>query len=147
VGKNKEVCYHNLRGLADYGSLGHGEVVQVKIPTDKYADFAQEYISLFASDLDRPDKGDRGPEYRSLVGLPGGVNSPLYPSLAAAAEKRGLKLVQGNGNDADTLFKQTIWVMDSDKFPFYQAEVYHQYHGNVKFILYYFHVLCFLAFC
>ena len=53
--------------------MGHGEVVGMKIPSDKYADFAKEYMKLFDKKGDRPDKGDRGPEYRSLVGLPGGV--------------------------------------------------------------------------
>ena len=36
----------------------------------------------------------------------------------------------GKGDDADTLGKKLIWVMDSDKFPFRQAEVYHQFHGT-----------------
>ena len=64
------VCYHNLQGVADYGSLGHGEVVAVDVPENKVKDFAKEYFSLFRNG-DRPDRNDRGPEYRSLIGLPG----------------------------------------------------------------------------
>ena len=64
------VCYHNLQGVADYGSLGHGEVVAVDVPAEKVQDFAKEYFSLFRNG-DRPDRNDRGPEYRSLIGLPG----------------------------------------------------------------------------
>jgi hypothetical protein len=43
-------------------------VVGVTIPSEKVTDFAQEYFSLFSAYGDRPDIGDRGPEYRSLIG-------------------------------------------------------------------------------
>ena len=71
VGKDGKVCYHNLQGVADYGSLGHGEVVGLDVPEDKIKDISKTYFSLFGSDAERPDKGDRGSEYRSLLGLPG----------------------------------------------------------------------------
>jgi hypothetical protein len=32
---------------------------------------------------------------------------------------------EGKGGDADNLGKKSIWVYDSNVFPFYQAEVYH----------------------
>lgn len=128
--KDNLVCYHNFQGIADYGSLGHGEVVGMTIPEDRYVDFATEYLSLFGKDLDRPDKGDMGPEYRSLIGLPGGSSNKLYDTFANVAKQRGFIVKEGQGNDPDTLFKKTIYVMDSNKFPFYPAEVYHQYHGN-----------------
>jgi len=81
---------------------------------------------------DRPDKGDRGPEYRSLLGLPGGTSSPLYADVAAAAAARGvgLTLAAGKGDDPDTVGKGTVWVMDTAAFPFHQGEVYHQYHDG-----------------
>jgi hypothetical protein len=41
------VCYHNFQGVADYGKYGHGEVVGMKLPTDKIVDFAKVYFSLF----------------------------------------------------------------------------------------------------
>lgn len=102
----------------------------MNIPEDRYADFTSEYLSLFGKDLDRPDKGDIGPEYRSLIGLPGGSSNKLYDTFVVAAKQRGFLVKEGQGNDPDTLFKKTIYVMDSDKFPFYPAEVYHQYHGK-----------------
>ena len=34
-------------GVADYGKLGHGEVVGMKIPENKIGDFAKEYFDLF----------------------------------------------------------------------------------------------------
>ena len=44
--KNK-VCYHNFMGVADYGKLGHGEVVGMRIPQSSIGDFAKEYFDLF----------------------------------------------------------------------------------------------------
>jgi hypothetical protein len=81
---------------------------------------------------DRVDPLDRGGEYRSLIGLPGGTKHTSYPLVEEAAEKAGFKLVEGKGNDGDTLGKQMVFVYDSLKFPFYQAEVYHQYHNDFQ---------------
>lgn len=66
-----------------------------------------------------------------MVGLPGGMQSESFPAVLEAAKKEGLtlKLVEGKGDDSDTLGKKIVWVMDTEKFPFIQAEVYHQYHG------------------
>jgi hypothetical protein len=77
-------------------------------------------------------QGDRGGEYRSLIGLPGGINGEAFPEVEAAAKKEGLslKLVEGKGDDPDTLGKKIVWVMDTAKYPFIQAEIYHQYHGK-----------------
>ena len=136
-GKNNDrVCYHNLQGVADYGSLGHGEVVSMSLPQEKVGDFAREYFKLFDANGDRPDKLDLGLEYRSLLGLPGGASSPYFKAVEDAANERGIKLVAGKGSDADTLGKRMAWVMDSDKFPFYRAEVYHQFHGRDLFFLF-----------
>jgi hypothetical protein len=49
-----------------------------------------------------------------------------------SAQKAGFKLVAGKGNDPDTLGKQIVYVMDTKKFPFYQGEVYHQYHNDFQ---------------
>jgi peptide methionine sulfoxide reductase MsrA len=127
------VCYHNFQGIADYGKLGHGEVVGMTIPQSKIGEFAELYFSLFnPKTKDRVDPLDRGGEYRSLIGLPGGTKHTSYPVVQAAAEKAGFKLEVGKGNDGDTLGKQLVYVYDSNKFPFYQAEVYHQYHNDFQ---------------
>jgi hypothetical protein len=60
---------------------------------------------------------------RSLLGLPGGRNHPMFDKVEAAAADRGMTLVDGRGDDPDTLGKRLVYVMDSRKFPFYQAEV------------------------
>lgn len=78
------------------------------------------------------DPQDRGGEYRYLVGLPGGKTNDAYPAVEAAASQNGFKLVEGKGNEGDTLGKGIIYVYDSNKFPFYQAEVYHQFHNDFQ---------------
>jgi len=82
--------------------------------------------------IDRVDPMDRGAEYRSLIGLPGGVKHTSYGAVKKSAENAGFQLVEGKGNDGDTLGKQIVYVYDSTKFPFYQAEVYHQYHNDFQ---------------
>lgn len=84
-------------------------------------------LALFSVCLDRVDPQDRGGEYRSLIGLPGGKSHPVYPGLEAAAERAGFQLVPGEGSDPDTLRKQIVYVYDTAQFPFYPGEVYHQY--------------------
>ena len=139
VGKNSNrpddskgvVCYHNLMGVGDYGSLGYGEVVGMDLPKNEEVmrSFAKEYFSLVRNG-DRPDLGDRGLEYRSLVGLPGGMTNPLFKPLEEEATKVGLKIVEGVGGDKDTSGKKMVWIYNSDKFPFKQAEIYHQFHDG-----------------
>jgi len=124
------VCYHNFKSIADYGKLGHGEVVGMSIPQSSVGDFAVEYFKLFGDKGERADPMDKGGEYRSLLGLPGGRNHPMFNQVEAAASNQGMTLVDGKGNDPDTLGKRLVYVMDSKKFPFYQAEVYHQYHND-----------------
>ena len=59
------------------------------------------------------------------------MKSSLFPELKAAADKKGMTLMEGKGEtDKDTLGMKAVWVMDSDAYPFKQAEIYHQYHGN-----------------
>ena len=45
--KEGRVCYHNFQGVADYGKLGHGEVVGMTIPQSKIVDFSDLYFSLY----------------------------------------------------------------------------------------------------
>ena len=66
LGDRGNVCYHNLQFIADYGRLGHAEVVGMKIPMSSIGDFAKEYFSLYSPTNERVDPGDVGPEYRSV---------------------------------------------------------------------------------
>ena len=81
IGINGELCYHTwTEALGYYAPLGHAEVVNMKIPKNKFKDFAAVYFGNFVNG-DRKDWMDIGPEYRHLVGIPGGVNSDLYSLL------------------------------------------------------------------
>eukprot|EP00542_Grammatophora_oceanica_P021100 CAMPEP_0194033354 /NCGR_PEP_ID=MMETSP0009_2-20130614/6087_1 /TAXON_ID=210454 /ORGANISM="Grammatophora oceanica, Strain CCMP 410" /LENGTH=245 /DNA_ID=CAMNT_0038674041 /DNA_START=52 /DNA_END=789 /DNA_ORIENTATION=+ len=133
VGSEGRVCYHNFSGIADYGKLGHGEVVGMTLPDASIVDFSKVYFDLFnPTTKNRVDPQDRGAEYRSLIGLPGGTKHTLYPDIEAAATEAGFTLREGSGNDPDTLGKALVWVYDTAKFPFHQAEVYHQYHDDFQ---------------
>ena len=102
----------------------------MKIPQSSISDFAIEYFKLFGDKGERADPMDKGGEYRSLLGLPGGRNHPMFDTVESAAEAQGMKLVDGKGSDPDTLGKRQVYVYDTKKFPFYQAEFYHQYHND-----------------
>ena len=131
---NGKVCYHNALSISDYGSLGHAEVVRLRIPPSTFPDFVTEYCNLFSEQGYRPDQaGDRGSEYRNLVGLPGGVDGPYSTLLVETSMKAGDKLnfARGKGDDSDQ--RALVWVMDSTKFPFYVAEQYHQFHDGFNF--------------
>lgn len=130
--KEGRVCYHNFQGVADYGKFGHGEVVGMTIPQASIGDFAKEYFDLFTAKGERVDPMDRGGEYRSLLGLPNGADNPAYPAVEAAAIAKGMTLRMGKGNDPDTLGTKSVFVYDTAKFPFYQAEIYHQFHNDFQ---------------
>jgi peptide methionine sulfoxide reductase MsrA len=131
------VCYHNPENIADYAKLGHGEVVGVDMPSEMIAELVQLYFSQFDPQTkDRRDPMDRGPEYRNVLGLSGGSHHPLYSSVAKIASKAGFKLQAGKGSDPDTLGKQVVYVYDTHEFPFYQAEIYHQFHNDFQSLPY-----------
>eukprot|EP00588_Corethron_pennatum_P013537 CAMPEP_0194279258 /NCGR_PEP_ID=MMETSP0169-20130528/13828_1 /TAXON_ID=218684 /ORGANISM="Corethron pennatum, Strain L29A3" /LENGTH=302 /DNA_ID=CAMNT_0039023659 /DNA_START=101 /DNA_END=1009 /DNA_ORIENTATION=+ len=125
------VCYHNGRNIADYGKLGHGEVVGLKIPPSAFPGFAEEYFKLFDKNGLRPDQaGDRGLEYRNLVGFPGGAKSEYSQMLIDASKRTGDKVSfsKGKGDDPDA--RSMVFVMDSNEFPFFVGEQYHQFHDG-----------------
>ena len=125
------VCYHNAQKIGDYGSLGHAEVVAMRIPPSSFEEFAIEYFKLFNDKGERPDQnGDRGPEYRNLIGIPGGAKSPYAKQVVSASQAVGDKLdfAVGKGNDADA--RAVSFIMDTQKFPFFVAEQYHQFHDG-----------------
>ena len=126
-----KVCYHNAKNVGDYGSLGHAEVVALRIPPSSFEQFAIEYFKLFNDKGERPDQfGDRGTEYRNLIGIPGGAKSPYAKQIISASQTVGDKLdfAVGKGNDADA--RAVSFIMDTEKFPFYVAEQYHQFHDG-----------------
>jgi len=127
VGPGGEVCYHNEQHEADYGDMGHAEIASMKIPEAAFAAFADAFWAGCPNG-EREDFGDVGGEYRSLVGLPGGMNSTLIPTLRAKAGS--VKLIAGMGDDGDTQSTGSVLVYDTAKFPAHIAEKYHQFHND-----------------
>eukprot|EP00931_Biecheleriopsis_adriatica_P049506 TRINITY_DN28640_c0_g1_i1.p1 TRINITY_DN28640_c0_g1~~TRINITY_DN28640_c0_g1_i1.p1 ORF type:complete len:277 (-),score=29.65 TRINITY_DN28640_c0_g1_i1:146-976(-) len=112
--------------------LLHAEVVALVIPNSSVPAFAAEYWKMFVG-KDRSHTQDKGPNYRAVIGLPGGMNSPLIPSIEASQKgniAQSMELRAGSGDDADTLGSAHVWVYDSDTWPFHQAELYHQFHDD-----------------
>ena len=63
--------------------------------------------------------------------MPGGTQHAQYAAIEQAANEAGFQLVAGKGSDPDTLKKQIVYVYDTAKYPFYQAEIYHQFHVRI----------------
>ena len=158
LGDKSRVCYHNMQQLADYGALGHGEVVQVTIPASAVGSFSEKFFGIFGKQGIRHDPQDRGGEvrartvtratriihlpapdtnhapaqYRSLLGLKGGMKSPYFPTIREAAANSPMLLAAGRGDEGDTIKDKKVLVYDSDAFPFYPAELYHQFHNDFQ---------------
>jgi len=135
TGAKGEVCYHNRDGAPDYATMGHAEVVHVSIPEQKVGEFSKSFFDGIGSTLLGRNDGvlSWGGEYRSVLGLPGGVESPLFAQVkeARSASLERLKLVAGRGSDPDTLLGSKVYIYDSDKYSFFQAEIYHQFHDDM----------------
>mmetsp|Transcript_68742 Transcript_68742/g.222837 ORF Transcript_68742/g.222837 Transcript_68742/m.222837 type:complete len:225 (-) Transcript_68742:144-818(-) len=131
LGPQNQVCYHNREGAPDYGKMGHAEVVGVSVPRSSVGRFLQYYFDAASkTPFGRNDPQDLGAEYRSVIGLPGGMDSPLVAEAEAASNGR-IKMVRGQGDDGDTLMRREVYVYDSDTFPFHQAELWHQFHNDM----------------
>lgn len=110
----------------------HTEAVELVIPRSSVGDFAGSYFRMFKG-MDRSHTNDRGPNYRAAIGLPGGVSSPLMQVIEGAMQNHTtvkFELKEGKGDDPDTLRQALIWIYDSNRFPFQQAELYHQFHDD-----------------
>jgi peptide methionine sulfoxide reductase MsrA len=158
-GPENKVCYHFNDPRQVYERLGHAEVVAVELDgnvesestkaQDEMRQFSKTYFSQFRrlrdGRLQRLDPQDAGPGYRNVVGLPGGVNSPLFEVLKSEAPQ-GIQLREGQGRKAEIGGEASslasgadegdeigvVWVVDSAKLPFYRAEQYHQYHRGLE---------------
>jgi peptide methionine sulfoxide reductase MsrA len=144
-----QVCYYYANDSSVYEKRGHAEVVRVALAApgdDAGAAASMKALSeVFFGQFVKTDRGmarqdpqDAGAGYRNVVGLPGGVKSPLYKILRDA-NTVGMDLVEGKGGgfekgrptEDDTLNK--VWILDSNALPFYPAEAWHQYHDGVGY--------------
>lgn len=82
------------------------------------------------------DPQDRGPGYRNVVGIPGGVNSELFKVFESKNVNK-MNLIAGegasfkNGKATENDAINTVYVVDSNALPFHQAEMYHQFHNGM----------------
>jgi len=143
AGPDGLVCYHSSDGASDYEMLGQAEAVRVTLDggkeKDQFAALCKDFFESFTFTGDgfvRPDPGDIGSAYRVAVAFPGGVKGSLYPILSAANQKLEAKYnksmtlkADATGNTTQDEFN-TVWVMDSDEFPFFLGEQYHQFHAD-----------------
>jgi peptide methionine sulfoxide reductase MsrA len=140
-----QVCYETATNVSiDYGDLGYAESVRISLDKGQEKqqfralvyDFFQSFNATRAG-FQRPDPQDKGSPYRTVVGIPGGVAGALYHVLEAANVPRGpynltMNLVEDkNGSRSAHDAFNTVFVMDSDVFPFFKAEQYHQFHSDV----------------
>jgi len=140
--EDSPVCYYYGPSETVYERLGHCEVVAVDAADEKELRvLADAYFASFQKipglGMQRVDPQDAGPGYRNCVALPGGVDSPLFPAIQAA-NVNGMKLVPGTGNNmkpkpSETDIINTVWIYDSDRLPFFPAEVYHQFHDGLGY--------------
>lgn len=137
------VCYYYGPKSTVYEELGHAEVVQVQLEAGKaqteMEKFADVYFSQFRKTpfgMLRLDPQDAGPGYRNVIGIPGGITSPLF-NVLQERNVHNMKLVEGEGNafqDGKALEGDkfnTVYVVDSEKLPFNLAEKYHQFHNGI----------------
>ena len=155
------VCYYYASDASVYERRGHAEVVRVGLAPPGSSSstqeeqeramraFAQVYFSQFVPRKARDgrllalrqDPQDAGPGYRNVVGLPGGIKSPLFKILEEEKAKsplgQAISLVEGRGNDFrdgrptedDEVGK--VFVYDSVSLPFFAAERWHQFHNGL----------------
>lgn len=130
-GGGHHVCYHS-DPANDYSDVGHTEVVYVSVPRAKVQEFAVEYWKLFTGNggTDRKDVQDVGAQYRAAIGVPG-LDAGIIEDIRAA-QTTGLEIRNGSGSDGDTLGQSFVYVYDANQKPFYQGELYHQFHNDMS---------------
>lgn len=150
-GAGGRVCYHssvNMPGTDYHYALEHAEAAEVVLDDGprRISQF-QEILVAFWEEFDvqdgsiwRLDPQDEGAAYRPVIGLPGGVDSDLYPVLEQSnAAHKQIPLQPGHdlsargtpGTDtSEPGVSEVIYVYDTALFPFYRAEQFHQYHPN-----------------
>eukprot|EP00891_Asterochloris_glomerata_P005116 jgi/Astpho2/5116/Aster-06327 len=148
AGPGNKVCYY-YGNDAVYEELGHAEVVSMELRgssrkvEEQMRAFADTYFKQFRKTpfgMIRSDPQDMGPAYRNVVGLPGGVRSPLFKVLQAE-NKYGMDLIESKGdvvqngkhaeNDKPAATMFPVYIVDSSELPAYKAEVYHQFHNGI----------------
>merc|ERR1712216_347696 len=122
-GKNRDtVCYYYGSSDTVYERLGHAEVVRVAYADEEeFKKFCEVYFRNF--------------NRRRL-----GIDNEKLMKQMKSANANDMKLVRGEGNEFDARGKPTendqinvVWIVDSEKLPFYPAEMYHQFHDGLGY--------------
>jgi hypothetical protein len=109
--------------------MGHAEVVSMVVPVSSFRTFVDAFwVNCWGGN--RQDPQDVGGGYRSVIGLPGGMASPLVPQLQA--HPGAAELVSGSGDEADTLNTGRVYVYDSTKLPAFTSEKFQQFHDDMS---------------
>jgi len=125
AGNQDRLCFSSLGGSPDYKQLGHTQVVRLTLPDAEVADFAR----LYFEEVPKRKVLEKGAEYRSVIGLRGGMKSRAFPLVEEANNGR-YRLVEGAGNDPGTDGSTTVYVYDAKKFPFRPAELVNQFAND-----------------
>ena len=130
------MCYHNANNTDDYGEFGHAEVVGVSdVDSDRATKlfklyFEKSFVQFNDTTYTRPDVYDLGQEYRAMIGVPGGMKGPYFQAIKKS-NLHSMNLVEGTGaSDPDTFDSNSVYIYDSDRFPFTQAELCMQFHDD-----------------
>jgi peptide methionine sulfoxide reductase MsrA len=135
------VCYHGFPS-SDYNKLGHAEAVSLTVDISnatraavQIEQIARLYFEHGYKTVNgkrqRLDPQDMGAEYRNVIGLPGGMDNKAWWPIFEAANVYNMKTARGKGStDGDTEGEYVVYVYDSDQFPFFRGEAYHQFHTN-----------------
>ena len=90
AGPGDKVCYYYGSKPTVYEELGHAEVVQMELRGEsaqtrrQMEAFADTYFGQFRKTpfgMMRLDPQDSGPAYRNVIGIPKGMESPLFQVL------------------------------------------------------------------
>merc|ERR1711871_773641 len=130
-------CYDNENHVDEYVGFGHAESVSLRADGTFQVQQAVEAFLMTFEEVEekvwaRPDFRDQGPQYRAIIGIPGGLRGPLGPILRVANEAvHNVSLVEGKGSDPDTFQKNEVNVYNTDEgFRFFQAEPCLQFHDD-----------------
>mmetsp|Transcript_73206 Transcript_73206/g.136802 ORF Transcript_73206/g.136802 Transcript_73206/m.136802 type:complete len:287 (+) Transcript_73206:33-893(+) len=123
AGSNKVAKGDKLCG-GDADKFGHAKVVQLTIPQASLQDFVELFLEL-VSKRDQSRNVDKGQFGRPVIGLEGGLNSPLMSTLEKASKGR-YSFEPGQGADPDVPVGK-VYVYDSRKFRFRPAELSNQF--------------------
>ena len=108
--------------------------MKINVPKLKIADILKKYFESFVQIdtkiWEREDYFDLGPGYRALIGMKGGMKNNFVMNLIKQVDPHNTTFKIGKGSDSDTLGKNTVYIYDSDKFEFHQAELCLQFHNN-----------------